>query len=601
MTGNVIHGLETTNLNTTPAFSADEALVSAKQIRFANHRGPAMNYKNEKSDLVIYVKDGKTSLAYDVSFFADSERGGNPTRPYYLIDAHTGEVLFHYEGLTHADATGPGGNTKTGQYTYGTDFPHLNVAFNGTTSTMNNTNVKTVNLNHGTSGNTAFSFSGTNNTVKQINGAFSPLNDAHHFGAVVFNMYNAYIGVPPLTFQLVMRVHYSNNYENAFWDGSAMTFGDGASFFYPLVSLDVSAHEVSHGFTEQNSGLIYSQQSGGMNEAFSDMAGEAAEFFNNGSNDFLVGADIFKNSGALRYMNNPPQDGSSIDNAADYNSSMDVHYSSGVYNKAFYLLATTSGWNTQSAFLVFTRANQDYWQPSATFNSGAAGVCNAAADEGLNTTDVANAFAAVGVTPTSGSACGGGGPVCGNGTCESGEDANNCPQDCGGGGTDSCVGFCGGQSDDGCWCDMSCTSFGDCCPDYNQVCSGGPVCGDGVCDAGEDSNSCPADCPPVPTCNGQSDGSSMSGTGDVNDHPSDGNSYQGFKYKYYVGGVDVSLEGPAGTDFDLRLYRWTGTWTLVDSSLSTSSSEQVSYSSTGYYAIRANSYEGAGAYDLCIE
>ncbi len=58
-----------------------------------------------------------------------------------------------------------------------------------------------------------------------------------------------------------------------------MTFGDGASYFYPLVSLDVSAHEVSHGFIEQNSNLIYSGQSGGINEAFSDMAGEAAEFY----------------------------------------------------------------------------------------------------------------------------------------------------------------------------------------------------------------------------------------------------------------------------------------------------------------------------------
>ncbi|MEH6824032.1 MAG: M4 family metallopeptidase [Motiliproteus sp.] len=76
-----------------------------------------------------------------------------------------------------------------------------------------------------------------------------------------------------------------------------MTFGDGASIFYPLVSLDVSAHEVSHGFTEQNSNLIYSSQSGGINEAFSDMAGEAAENFMHRENDFLVGADIFKATG----------------------------------------------------------------------------------------------------------------------------------------------------------------------------------------------------------------------------------------------------------------------------------------------------------------
>jgi hypothetical protein len=63
-----------------------------------------------------------------------------------------------------------------------------------------------------------------------------------------------------------MRTHYSSSYENAFWDGSTMSFGDGASTFYPLVNADVSGHEVSHGFTEQHSNLTYSGQSGGMNE-----------------------------------------------------------------------------------------------------------------------------------------------------------------------------------------------------------------------------------------------------------------------------------------------------------------------------------------------
>ena len=92
--------------------------------------------------------------------------------------------------------------------------------------------------------------------------------------------------------------------------------------------------------------------SGGMNEAFSDMAGEAAESFMKKSNDFMVGADIFKKNGALRYMFNPPKDGRSIDHASKYNSNMGVHYSSGVFNKAFYLLATTSGWDVRKAFHV---------------------------------------------------------------------------------------------------------------------------------------------------------------------------------------------------------------------------------------------------------
>jgi len=386
-----------------------QALTIGKRAALGS-RVAAMRTSNERSEQMIWIDDNnRAHLVYVVSYFADLSQGGAPTRPQLIIDANSGRVLKQWEGLTHAlVGTGPGGNQKTGQYEYGTNFGYNDVAQSGSTCTMNNTNVKTVNLNHGTSGTTAFSYTCPRNTVKTINGAYSPLNDAHYFGGVVFNMYQAYMNSAPLTFQLQMRVHYSNSYENAFWDGSAMTFGDGASTFYPLVSLDVSAHEVSHGYTEQQSNLTYSGQSGGINEAYSDIAGEAAEFFMNGSNDFLVGAQIFKSSGALRYMCNPTQDGRSIDNAANYSSGMDVHHSSGVYNKAFCTLAKTTGWDTKKAFQVFAVANRDYWTSSTNFNQGACGVETAATDLGYTKADVTTAFTGVGVSCSGG---GGGTPT----------------------------------------------------------------------------------------------------------------------------------------------------------------------------------------------
>ena len=360
---------------------------------------------NDQAKLYVKLDDnGKARLVYHVNFLA-GHAIGKPERPNYLVDANTGEVLQKWEGIHHANATGPGGNQKTGMYEYGTNFGYMDVTQSGSTCTMNNANVKTVNLNGGTSGTTAFSFTCPRNTVKTINGAYSPLNDAHYFGNVIFNMYNDWLSLRPLTQQLVMKVHYGNAYENAFWDGSAMHFGDGASTFYPLVSLDVSAHEVSHGFTEQNSGLVYSGMSGGMNEAFSDMAGEAAEYYMKGSNDWMVGHDIFKGTGALRYMNDPTKDGRSIDHASKFTSSMDVHYSSGVYNKAFYLLATKAGWNTRKAFEVFADANRLYWTSNSTFNAGACGVEKAATSRGYTTADVTSAFSAVGVS------CSGGTPA----------------------------------------------------------------------------------------------------------------------------------------------------------------------------------------------
>ncbi|HET7842575.1 MAG TPA: M4 family metallopeptidase [Xanthomonadales bacterium] len=407
--GRMAQGLDSEIVSRSAAITPETAAGIAR-ARTLGSRVSAMTVERETNRQMIYIgDDDRAHLAYVVSFFADSPQGGNPTRPFVIVDAQSGAVLKRWEGLTHAlVGTGPGGNAKTGQYEWGSGgrYGFNDVTQSGTTCTMNNTSVKSVNLNGGSSGTTAFSYTCPRNTVKAINGAYSPINDAHFFGGVITKMYPAYTGYNALSFQLVMRVHYSSSYENAFWDGSTMSFGDGASTFYPLVSVDVAGHEVSHGFTEQHSNLTYSGQSGGMNEAFSDMGGEATEYYWKGSNDFLVGPEVFKSSGALRYMNNPPQDGGSIDNASQYNSGLDVHYSSGVYNKAFYLLATKPGWNTPTAFKVFARANAVYWTPSSTFNSGACGVESAATDLGLTKADVTAAFSSVGVSCTGG---GGGG------------------------------------------------------------------------------------------------------------------------------------------------------------------------------------------------
>ncbi|QNM96862.1 M4 family metallopeptidase [Chitinimonas koreensis] len=391
LSGTVVNGLAQDLPSAKPTMPAAMVLAQAKNLAL---KGKSAKVENEQAKLYVKLDaNGRARLVYLVSFFV--EDASAPSRPHFFIDANTGAVLERWEGLAHKDATGPGGNQKTGQYEYGTDFGPLVVTDD---CKMNSGNVITVNLNHGTSGSTPFQFACPRNTVKQINGAYSPLNDAHYFGNVVFNMYQDWFNLRPISQTLYMKVHYSTNYQNAFWDGSAMSFGDGGSTFYPLVSLDVSAHEVSHGFTEQNSGLTYSGQSGGMNEAFSDMAGEAAEFYMKGSNDFQVGAEIFKAAGALRYMDNPPRDGSSIGNAADYRSGMDVHYSSGVYNKAFYTLAKTAGWGTRKAFEVMVDANRLYWTANSTFNEGACGVEKAADNRGYSKADVTAAFAAVGVS-----------------------------------------------------------------------------------------------------------------------------------------------------------------------------------------------------------
>ncbi len=390
------------NVDVKPAITAPAAVKALKEAFGVS------KIKNLNVDLVLHTEHG---LSYRINFLSDD---GELARPAGYVNAKTGDISASWDMLTHkgkpggstgggsttpTTATGPGGNAKTGQYYYGSDFPALSVGDDGNGNcVMENDNVRTVDMGGSTRRGSLFSFTCPENTYQQINGAYSPLNDAHAFGGVIFDMYGDWLGVTPLSQKLEMRVHYGRSYENAFWDGTAMSFGDGANTFYPLVSLDVSAHEVSHGVTEQRSNLVYSGMSGGMNEAFSDMAGEAAEYYMNGSNDWMVGEQIFKSNGALRYMDDPTKDGRSIGHASDFTSSMDVHYSSGVYNKAFYLLANKNGWNTRTAFEVMYRANDLYWTSGSTFNAGACGVESAAADLGYNVADVTAAFASVGVS-----------------------------------------------------------------------------------------------------------------------------------------------------------------------------------------------------------
>ncbi|WP_197273662.1 M4 family metallopeptidase, partial [Aeromonas schubertii] len=105
---------------------------------------------------------------------------------------------------------------------------------------------------------------------------------------------------------------------------------DGNAYMYPLATWDVIAHEVSHGFTEQNSGLEYRGMSGGINESFSDVSAAALGQYVHGSFNWKMGEHVMKQAEAMRYFIQPSRDGASIDHASRYYPGMDVHHSSGV-------------------------------------------------------------------------------------------------------------------------------------------------------------------------------------------------------------------------------------------------------------------------------
>lgn len=418
--GSYLINIEQDINSTTPNISEDVALNKAI-YNFNENYNLINNIKPQNINIKLIIKsyDNIAKLVYVVDYFIDDVSLDKPKRPYSIIDAKTGAVLESWDGLTsqnYVNATGPGGNGKTGKYYYGTDYGYLTVREENGECYMDSPNVKTYDYQNDPdyggrgAGGVLHKFSCSENTYKEINGAYSPINDAHYFGNIVYDMYKSWYDASPLTHELILKAHYKTNHNNAYWTGSVMLFGDGDGYrTYPFVSLDVVGHEVSHGFTQQNSDLVYQNQSGGMNESFSDIAGEATQYFMNKDkpeserNDWLVGPEIFRADNALRYFADPTRDNYSIDHVDNYDPyNNEVHSTSGIFNKAFYTLAVKQGWGLRQAFDAFVLANKVYWTQNSTFDEGGCGVKNAAADLGLEFNDVIAAFKVVGVDATCG-------------------------------------------------------------------------------------------------------------------------------------------------------------------------------------------------------
>jgi Zn-dependent metalloprotease len=376
-------------LDVLPALDAAEALAIGKgEYGTRNKLRARLDYSREKSELVVFPGEkGAPRVAWHVVFFTELQAGITPGLWNYFIDAKSGEILFQFNGIhTLSQASGPGGNPKVAR----TWTNALDVEPSGAQFQMNTARLRTSNMNNSTSGNGTIVV-GPLNPIGD-----APINDAHGFAEVTLNTLQDWYGhnsINDAGFLIRSRVHYGNNYENAFWDGAQMTYGDGASTFYPLPGdVDVVAHEINHGFTTFHSNLTYSGQSGGNNESFSDIAGTIAEHFSEGdAADWDLGRDIFRGNDALRFMCNPPQDGNSIDHVDDYFNGLDVHYSSGIMNKAFCLASggiNATAVNVRRMGEAWYRANDDFWTTSSNFVQACEGIIDAATALGFSAAEI---------------------------------------------------------------------------------------------------------------------------------------------------------------------------------------------------------------------
>lgn len=298
---------------------------------------------------VVYARDMAPTLAYEV-VFTGTRPNRVPTEMHYFIDARTGKVLDQWDKVCTVAATGSGHSLMLGNVRLTTDS-----LAGGGFQMVDPTRGRNVTFDYGVFTNFLDADNVWGNYTVSDNA--SAASDVHYGIANVWDYYKKTFNrlgifndgkgvisrLLPRGFGLV----------NAYWDGVSMLYGDGDGVTYnPLVSLDITGHEMSHGVNQASAGLIYSGDAGGLNEASSDILGTMTEYFANNvadPGDFLIGEKIFINNAggtkALRYMFKQDLDGHSF---SCYGKSRfdprrfqanDPHYTSGVANRFLYLLS----------------------------------------------------------------------------------------------------------------------------------------------------------------------------------------------------------------------------------------------------------------------
>ncbi|MEU1780080.1 M4 family metallopeptidase [Streptomyces abikoensis] len=328
---------------TAPSFAAATAEKDA--VASAQAKGSKATKADRAPRKVIWAANGSPVLAYE-TVVGGLQEDGTPNELHVITDAKSGKKLFEFQGVKQ----GTGNSQYSGQVTIGTS---------GSAGSYQMTDGsrgghKTYNLNHGSSG-TGTLF--TNSSDVWGNGTTGdPATagvDAAYGAQLTWDYYknvHGRTGIKGDGVGAYSRVHYGNSYVNAFWSDSCfcMTYGDGSGNAKPLTAIDVAAHEMTHGVTSATANLTYSGESGGLNEATSDIMATAVEFWANNPSDpgdYLIGEkiDINGNGTPLRYQDKPSRDGRSKDSWYSGIGSIDVHYSSGPANHWFYLASEGSG------------------------------------------------------------------------------------------------------------------------------------------------------------------------------------------------------------------------------------------------------------------
>jgi len=441
-------------LNTTPSLSASAALnralahVGAQKYMWQDldeETGLKQDSNNSaasyypQGELVIVRNElthkaadkNKSVLAWKFNIYAQEP----VSRAYIYVDARTGEIVLQDDIIKHTGATG----------TFATAYSGTRSINDGTTTggyflreTTRGQGIETYNMKTGTSYRKAVDFVDADNnwTAAEYNNVNFDwvAGDAQMGAQCTYDYWKAVHGrnsYDNAGAKIKSYVHYGRSYENAYWNGSVMTYGDGAATFRPLTALDVCGHEIGHAVCQSTANLIYSNESGAMNEGLSDIWGASIEDYSVNNlgvtssgvtpkSTWLIGEEIDKTAPALRSMSDPKSQGQpdyykGINWYTGTSDNGGVHTNSGVLNFWYYLIAngksgtneksvpyTVAGQGLNAAAKITFRMESVYMVAGSTYAQARTYSIKAATDlfgaASAQVTAVTNAWNAVGVT-----------------------------------------------------------------------------------------------------------------------------------------------------------------------------------------------------------
>jgi Zn-dependent metalloprotease/PKD repeat protein len=359
----------------TPSIGADQSVEAAlrfidaerykwqmpdeERLLKSENNDPNATYY-PRPELMWYRSNAQASpqLVYGMDIYADAPL----SRSFVYVDAHTNSVLATENRIHTADSNGIAVTAYSGNRSIVADYFSSQFRLR---ETGRGNGIQTYDLNNTSNYGAAVDFIDADNYWNNTANMDHYAGDAHWGAEMTYDYFwqiHNRNSIDGNGFTLKSYMHYNTNYNNAFWDGQRMTYGDGnGSTFTPLTAIDITGHEIAHGLTSNTSNLVYANESGALNESFSDIFGVAVESFaNNNALNWIMGEDATPNGNGIRNMANPNafNDPDTYLGTHYYTGSQDnggVHTNSGVQNFWYYLL-TVGGSGTNDINALYNVA-----------------------------------------------------------------------------------------------------------------------------------------------------------------------------------------------------------------------------------------------------